>query len=89
VIYALIILQVLDIISTYLCLTSGKGYEYFGPMKWLQAKMGLLPALIAGKGVFIAMLLAWGHTVHLHALALLILFYLYIVLNNFTILRKK
>jgi hypothetical protein len=88
-IYTLIALQVLDIISTYLCLKNEKGTEANTWIAKLMEKVGVLQALILTKAVFIAMLLIWGHLVHEYAMVFLIFFYVYICINNFAILRKK
>jgi hypothetical protein len=88
-IYALITLQVLDLISTYLCLTKGAGTEDAKIMAWLMKKLGLVPALMVSKGIYIAMILIWGHLAHEYAIAILAFFYALTVINNFRILCKE
>ena len=53
-IYALIFLQVLDLISTYLCLQTAEGRESNPLLVGLMRRIGLLPALAVAKGVAIA-----------------------------------
>ena len=86
---ALISLQVLDIISTYLCLKSESGAEANPWLAKLMAKIGLLPALVLAKGLFIAMLILWGYLVPTAFIVVMIAFYVYVVVNNFKILRGR
>jgi Domain of unknown function (DUF5658) len=88
-IYALIILQVLDAVSTYLCLTKGVGVEGNTWLARLFARVGMVEGLLMTKGALIGLLLLFGHMVHDYALALLILFYVYIIFNNFKVLRGR
>jgi Domain of unknown function (DUF5658) len=84
-IYVLIFLQVLDLISTYVCLQTSIGRESNPWLVGLVCRIGLLPALVVAKGAIIAMVLVLGPASPEWLLGALILFYLWVVFNNFGI----
>lgn len=83
--------QVGDIVSTYLVISRGKGYEANPVMRWLIGKIGLLPGLIAPKlvamGLFIWMA-ADGRFGIEYVLVPATLVYAWVVRNNFKIAVK-
>jgi hypothetical protein len=85
----IIALQLADIVTTYLCLTRGKGTEGNGLLARLFARFGILPTLIVVKGAFIALLLWAAPQVPVAALGLVAAFYGWVVLNNVKVLCTK
>lgn len=85
--YAIIGLQALDIISTYLCLTKGKGVEANPFLARVFHKIGLLPGLLLTKGAFIGLLIYVYPMVYVEALYAVAALYVWIAFNNFKILR--
>lgn len=91
-------LQVVDIITTYKVLSSGKGVEANKFMAWAFEKFGVLPSLIIFK--LIAVALMAGCCVYLPQiyqpmeiicpviLGLLDAFYLWVAVNNVKVLKS-
>ncbi len=92
------ILQVVDTVTTYKVLSSGKGVEANKIMAWLFEKFGVLPSLIIFKLVVIALFA--GCTIYLPQiyspmeiicpviLGLLDAFYLWVAVNNVKVLKS-
>lgn len=59
-IYIIAALQVGDIVTTYMCITSGRGAEANPVLKHLFDAIGLVPGLLLVKGLFVAGLLVYG-----------------------------
>jgi len=85
---ALIVLQVLDLITTYLCIARKKGHEANPLMAWVFAKLGLPVGLLLTKGTVIAALLYGGAALPPVAFYVLIAFYSYVVHSNIRIVRR-
>ena len=92
-IIVLLVLQGLDIYTTYKVISSGKGYEANPVMAWVIGKLGLLKGLITAKlTIFIPCLFGFW-LIHLTApitlllmLGVLILIYSWIVYHNYKVL---
>ncbi len=88
----IISLQVLDIVSTYQVITSGKGTEANKAMKWLMDRIGLIPALVVSKAVFIGILVAACLIYPSMYLTIALFFvvggYILLVINNLSIKEK-
>jgi hypothetical protein len=84
--YIIAALQVLDILTTYLCLTSGKGFEANKLLAKLFDKMGLLPGLLLVKGAFIALLWITAPLAPVEVLYVITAGYTWVVYNNLKVL---
>jgi hypothetical protein len=87
---ALIILQVLDLVTTVVALrnpglTEGSKFKV---IQWFMAHMGVLPALLLLKGAFIGWLCYWRADLPDWTLVALLAGYAYIVFNNFKLIRS-
>ena len=87
-ILALLTLQAFDFITTYLCLTRGKGHEANPVMASIFAKMGVLPGLVIVKGALIALLYLYGSTLPALALYALAAGYGLVIINNLRVLKS-
>ena len=92
-IIALLVLQGLDIYTTYKVISSGKGYEANPVIAWVIAKLGLLRGLITAKVVIFIPCIFLFWFIHLAApitllimLGVLVLIYSWVVYNNYKIL---
>lgn len=83
----IVILQLADIVSTYLCITRGKGVEANGILARLFAKIGLLPGLLI-KGVFVALLWPAAPYAPVEILYGVITLYAWVCFNNLRVLCK-
>jgi hypothetical protein len=81
----LVALQILDYVSTIKALESGKGVEANPLVKWFMDKMGVRQGLAVLKGVGIAVAFYLYSIQSVIGLAVLLVFYGYIVINNFRI----
>ena len=81
----LVALQILDYVSTIKALESKKGVEANPLVRWFMDKMGVRQGLAALKGVGIAVAFYLYSIQSVIGLAVLILIYAGIVLNNFRI----
>jgi len=86
--YILIILQALDILTTYVSMDSGKAYEANKWIASLMKKVGILPALLLVKVPLVALLWVLQPLVHPYALWGLCAVYVAVVVNNFRVMRK-
>ena len=82
------VLQVLDLFTTYFCLSRKKGHEANPFMAWVFARLGAIPGLIATKGALIAALLYGGESLPVALLYALTAGYFYVVVNNFRVLKN-
>lgn len=86
--YSLIVLQILDMVSTYLAIISGTAEETNPIGIWLFENLGLVPGLMAGKFVVIAVLIGMTYSKpistapRLLVLVLLNIFYAWVVISN-------
>jgi hypothetical protein len=92
VIYALILLQILDIASTHYALKSGIGAEGNPVLRKLFDRFGHEPVLLAIKGAFIA-LLWWAVPIiepspYFFVVYLLVALYVWVVFNNVKIIMR-
>ena len=87
-IYLIALLQIADIVSTYLCITSGKGQEANPILKRLFDAIGLMPGLLLAKGVFVALLLVYGPQFPVWLLGGCAAGYLFVVISNFAVWKK-
>ena len=85
---ALIILQVLDLLTTVVALRNPRLTEGNGLLKPLFERFGVLPALIVIKGLFIMLLGFTAHLVPVELLYLLTAGYCWIVFNNIKLIRS-
>jgi hypothetical protein len=86
--YLLITLQALDVVSTYLCIKSGKGREANRWLSMLMDKLGVIPALVLTKGTLIVLLVMYGSLIQNEVLIGLNVLYAIVVANNFKILKS-
>lgn len=86
--YLVIVLQLADIVTTYLALTQGRGTEGNGLLARLFARFGVLPTLIAVKGAFVGLLLWAAPLVPVAVLGVVAAFYGWVVVNNLRVLFK-
>lgn len=95
--FLVVALQVADIATTYCALSSGKGAEGNGILAPLFARFGVLPSLLATKGVFIVWLLGCRYLspeldsrpLWLGTLGVLAVGYAAIIVNNMKVLLAK
>ena len=86
--YVVIVLQLLDILTTYLCLTKGNGYEANKLLAKLFDKVGLLPGLFLVKGAFIVLLWVTAPLVPIELLYVISAGYVWVVYNNLKVLNS-
>jgi hypothetical protein len=86
--YIVIVLQVLDILTTYLCLTKGKGYEANKLLAKLFDKVGLLPGLFLVKGAFITLMWVVAPLIPVETLYVISAGYVWVVYNNLKVLNR-
>jgi polyferredoxin len=87
--YTVIALQVVDIVSTYWCLTSGKGIEGNKFLVKLFEKTGLLTGLILIKSLLVVWLVLVYPWLPIEVLYILIVGYLWVGYNNIMIIIKN
>ena len=92
-IIVLLVLQGLDIYTTYKVISSGKGYEANPVMAWVISKLGLLKGLVIAKRTIFTPCLFGFWFIHLTApitlllvLGLLTFIYSWIVYHNYKVL---
>lgn len=88
-IWALILLQLADAVSTVLVLREG-GYEKNPVVRWAMSKVGMIPALAATK-IPTTALAAWAlqaHPIAPYIFAPVIALYVWVVTNNLRIYRR-
>lgn len=83
----LIVLNILDIHTTIKILDNG-GKELNPVMAWLIDKLGIEPALVASKALFLAPVGYYLPSLPVWLMAALIAVYVYVVSNNFIVLKK-
>ena len=85
--YALLALQILDLVSTVIALRNPRLSEANGPLAGLMKAIGNLPALLATK--IIAMVLIYRHQDNIGAwmIALCVL-YAAVVANNIRLIKR-
>ncbi|OGB26186.1 MAG: hypothetical protein A3I66_00605 [Burkholderiales bacterium RIFCSPLOWO2_02_FULL_57_36] len=85
-IYIIAALQVGDIVTTYMCITSGKGAEANPVLRRLFDAIGLVPGMVLVKGAFIAGLLVYGPGFPVELLGLCAAAYAWVVVSNARVL---
>jgi hypothetical protein len=84
--YALLALQVLDLLSTVIALRNPKLTEANGPLAGLMKSIGTLPALMCIKTT--AMVLIWHHREDMgNWLIALCVLYAVVITNNIRLIR--
>ncbi len=85
-----IILQLLDITTTYIAISSGKSKEANPVMNWFFTKLGMLPSLIIIKTIVIILFGLIYTQIPIYAWIILIAIYVLVVLNNvYHILKNR
>jgi hypothetical protein len=85
--YALVLLQILDLVSTVIALRNPKLKEANGPLAGLMKSIGTLPALMCVKTL--AMVLIWHHRADMGAwLIALCVLYAVVIVNNIRLIKK-
>lgn len=84
-----IILQIFDIITTYITISTNKGNESNPIMKFLFDKFGVLPSLIIFKSAIVIFLTIFHTQLPLYFWIIVILLYLGVILNNSWVLYKS
>lgn len=82
------ILQLADIWTTNKALSMG-GREINPVMRWLMAKLGVIPALVWMKAVvvFIAYKYIYPHPSLIEVFGIVTAFYVYVIYNNFKAIK--
>jgi predicted PurR-regulated permease PerM len=88
VIYALILLQVLDIATTHYALRTGIGTEANPVLRKLFDRFGHEPVLLVSKAAFIAFVWYFQDLIHPLAYGLLLGLYIWVVANNVQVILK-
>lgn len=88
ILYLLILLQVLDLLTTVIALRNPKLTEGNGILKPLFDKLGVLPALLLIKAGFIGWIFYWRADLPEWTIMVLIAGYAYIVFNNIKLIRS-
>lgn len=86
-VFIFILLNILDLITTYLVISSGKGTEANKLAKWVLDKAGWI-GMSALKGVVIVGALVLGPSAPPSILTALSIMYAVVVINNYRIYRK-
>lgn len=87
--YILIALQALDVLSTVVALRNPKLHEANWLLKPIMDKLGVLPALLLVKGVFIALLALYWREIQVELLYALAALYVYVVFSNIRLIRNS
>jgi len=85
---AFIILQIFDIVTTYITLSTNKGNEVNPIMKFLFDKFGILPSLIIFKSAVVIFLSIFYTQLPLYFWIIITLLSFGVVLNNSWVLYK-
>jgi hypothetical protein len=85
--YALIILQALDLLTTVVALRNPRLAEGNGLLKPLFERFGVLPALIVIKLAFVGLLWWAAPQVPVEILYALCAFYVWVVYNNIKLIK--
>lgn len=83
--YILIGLQVADLITTVLCLNTGKAYEANAFLAKIMGAIGTLPTLLIIKGAFVGILLWAAPQMFPAVLWLACAGYCWVIYNNVTV----
>lgn len=88
---ALIILQVLDLLTTVIALRNPRLTEGSKAkvIQWLMAHMGVLPALLVIKGAFIGLIFWAAPQVPVELLYVIAAGYCWVVWNNIKLIREN
>lgn len=86
--YILIILQLLDILTTYVSMADGKAHEANPWIANIMRKVGVLPALLLIKGPLIVGFWLGRDYIHPYALWALCAVYAVVIINNFRVMTK-
>ena len=86
--YALIILQVLDLLTTVVALRNPRLAEGNGLLKPLFERFGVLPALVVIKLLAVGWLLYFQDLIPQWTLVVLLLGYCWVVFNNVKLIRS-
>lgn len=78
----LIILQFIDVFTTYIALKNSTLFESNKVVSMLIDKIGLIPALVVIKGAFIILLWKVSPFVPSEVLLAILIFYCWVVFNN-------
>jgi hypothetical protein len=85
--YALLALQILDLVSTVIALRNPSLKEANGPLAGLMKSIGTLPALMCIKTL--AMVLIWHHRADMgNWLIALCVLYAVVIVNNIRLIKK-
>ena len=89
-IITLVAQQVLDVWTTKKALDTGKAKEANGPLRRLMDSVGVMPALLLTKCIFVPMvlLLADATIAWYIVLGSLVALYTWVLTNNFRVLKK-
>lgn len=85
---AVIVLQLADIVTTYLIVSRPGGRELNPVLAALFRAVGLLPGLLIIKCAFVALLVWAAPVLHIAVLVLICLGYCWVVWHNVRALRK-
>jgi len=85
--YILIALQVADIVTTLLCLRTGRAKEANPVLARLFAAVGAVPGLLLVKGGFVAFLWWAAPSLPVQVVYLLMALYIWVLINNLRTLR--
>lgn len=85
-IFFIVLLQALDLWTTYKILKGG-GRELNPFLNKLFSAIGVLPGLILAKSVFVLLVFIYGNTVPYVVLILILVGYTVVVTNNFKVLK--
>jgi Domain of unknown function (DUF5658) len=84
----IVALQLADIVTTVLCLNTGKAHEANPILSKLFDAIGVIPALVLIKGAFIATLIWAAPHVDPALLWLCVAAYAWVIFNNLRVLQK-
>ena len=81
-----VLLQCIDLYTTYTILKTGKGHEANPILAWVFSKIGYPIGLSIVKGI--AIVIGFLLLQYSYALAILDILYVWVVYNNYKVLRK-
>ena len=89
-IITLVVQQVLDVWTTKKALDTGKAKEANGPLRRLMDSVGVMPALLLTKCIFVPMVLMLADATIAWYIVLgsLVALYTWVLANNFRVLKK-
>ena len=87
--YAALALIVLDAIDTFMIVHHGKGHEANPGMRWLIARLGLIPGLVLSHLALMVLMCCYYREMPLLTMVVICAGYAFLFVNNMTVWFRK